>query len=1128
MQIIRKIVESTNTILLQVTSRGEVVFVNAAACQAIGAAPKEILGKVYLRFVHPEDRKRIGDYFLAAVHGKVGLTEVEFRFLDPLGSTRWVSFLASPVIEKGRMTGVSATGQDITRRKRTEEELRESEGRYRLLTESTSDLICELDGEARCQFVNGNFSRLLGFQSEELLGRFVFDLVHRDDLPEFVNRFSRLVEGGCSEMTDVRLTEKSGDWRRFEVVGNRILRQDGEIRLVLVARDVTERKKAEEAVLRSSELMRAMFETISDGITFTDLQGVITDVNGAAVRMHGFENSKELQGRSVLDLIAQKDDERATSNMRKTIASGRSGVLEYTFKKQSGEEFDGELSAALLKDRDGKPSGFVTLTRDVSERKRVENALRLSEERLRQAQEIARFGNWALDPQTRMTWASEEAYRIYGFDPAVGDLPLDVLQKHALPEYRPALDEALRKLIAGEGEYNVEYAIRRFTDGEVRFVHSRAELRSGGDGKPPIVMGVVQDTTERNRSEAALRRSEARLRLIADNTRDLVRQIDMEGTILYVSPSHKIVLGYDIDEMLGRNVFEFLHPEDVERVTALVSRGGTLGQAGKTEMRFRHRDGNYLWFESVGTPLLQADGSVNGGVFSSRDITQRKSAEEELRAALDTLSMFVEQNPAAIVAFDSQDNVLEWNPAAERIFGWSRDEIIGRRCPVTPPGKENEVQELLRRLTVEKSFANVEAQRIRKDGTFVDVSISAIDLPESKETAARRVVMLTDISARKRGEERLARLRKCLLSFGPDPRANVNQLVALCGEQLQATFALFNCLEDGMLCTLGQWHTPPDYVQRVKPEGHVCFDVIRDDGLRVRLVKNLPCMPYGSTDSNVKRYDLKTYLGAQVSFGGKPVGSLCVVYQVERAFSDDDLKFLEIVASAIGVEEERRKAEEQIQASLREKEVLLKEIHHRVKNNLQVISSLLNIQAKYVKDADAVRLFGESRNRVKSMALIHEHLYRSKNLAMIDMREYIRELTHQLFRSYGGSARGITLSMKIGEIALGIDRAIPCGIILTELVSNALKYAFPGGRTGSISITLNKNESDEITLSVKDDGIGVPDGLEVGKSDSLGLTLVKMLSDQIHGTLDIVRPAHQMPAGVGAEFIVAFIVPPVA
>lgn len=197
---------------------------------------------------------------------------------------------------------------------------------------------------------------------------------------------------------------------------------------------------------------------------------------------------------------------------------------------------------------------------------------------------------------------------------------------------------------------------------------------------------------------------------------------------------------------------------------------------------------------------------------------------------------------------------------------------------------------------------------------------------------------------------------------------------------------------------------------------------------------------------------------------------------------------------------ERTLAEDQARASLREKEVLLKEIHHRVKNNLQIISSLLNLQSRKIKDEQIATVLNESQNRVRSMALIHEKLYQSKNLAEINLGDYVKSLATFLARSYQGVG-GVSMEVDTEEILLDLDHAVPCGLILNELISNAFKYAFPDGRQGKLSVVLKRSPEGEIVIRVQDNGIGFPEHLDFKNSPSLGLQLVNSLVEQIDGEI---------------------------
>ncbi|HUJ89006.1 MAG TPA: histidine kinase dimerization/phosphoacceptor domain -containing protein, partial [Syntrophorhabdales bacterium] len=233
----------------------------------------------------------------------------------------------------------------------------------------------------------------------------------------------------------------------------------------------------------------------------------------------------------------------------------------------------------------------------------------------------------------------------------------------------------------------------------------------------------------------------------------------------------------------------------------------------------------------------------------------------------------------------------------------------------------------------------------------------------------------------------------------------------------------------------------------------------------------------------------------------------CLVSSLGGEDDEEDRRLLVLMQDVT----ERRVAEERIRLSLKEKEVLLKEVHHRVKNNLQIISSLLNLQSKYIKDDQALEMFKESRNRIRSMTLIHEKLYRSKDLANIDVAEYIQNLSSNLFRSY--SAGRVSLKTQVDDNLLGIDTAIPCGLIINELVSNSLKHAFPE-KQGEIFVDLHRDDG-RFTLIVRDNGVGLPESVDFRNTDSLGLQLVCTLTDQLDGAIELNR------AG-GTEFKITF------
>jgi PAS domain S-box-containing protein len=201
----------------------------------------------------------------------------------------------------------------------------------------------------------------------------------------------------------------------------------------------------------------------------------------------------------------------------------------------------------------------------------------------------------------------------------------------------------------------------------------------------------------------------------------------------------------------------------------------------------------------------------------------------------------------------------------------------------------------------------------------------------------------------------------------------------------------------------------------------------------------------------------------------------------------------------------RMQAEEHLKASLHEKEVLLKEIHHRVKNNLQIISSLLNLQASSIQDPKAMALFEECQHRISSMALIHQSLYQEGDLSRIDFAAYLRTLAVDLFRAYAVNPARIALTITADALLLSLDTAVPCGLLVNELLTNSLKHAFPQGGSGQIQVELRRLTEEQIVLKVCDTGVGLPTWVDLQKTSSFGLQLVRILAAQLRATINLAR-----------------------
>ncbi len=512
------------------------------------------------------------------------------------------------------------------------------------------------------------------------------------------------------------------------------------------------------------------------------------------------------------------------------------------------------------------------------------------------------------------------------------------------------------------------------------------------------------------------------------------------------------------------------------------------------------RDAATTWFRDHLSPVRTADGTPAGVVTISRNITAQRRAEERLRESEERYRRFVENSNEGIWRWETREPiptslpeddqirqilefcyVAECNPPVARLYGYARtEEMVGVVLRRVLHGDDDAHRELLRQF-IQSGYclSDIEVAHADRGGRPRHTLHNLVGTIEHG-SLVRAWGSVRDITDTELAERRLRLLAHTITST----RDSVS----------------ITDLDDRILYVNDAFLIMYGYPEE---------DLLGNNIAMVRHADGDPAL--------MDRISSSTREGG---WNGELInrradGSLFPVELWTSTVHNDEGEPVAMVGVARDITQ-RKQAEEELRTSLREKEVLLKEIHHRVKNNLQVISSLLSLQAEYLKDEQMVKALKESQNRVRSMALIHEKLYQSRNLAEIDFSDYVRELTSQLIRSYGIGAHGISLNVQASQVLLAVDRAIPCGIIVNELVTNALKYAFPDNEGGRIDVELQPVESGRIRLAVRDNGVGLPANLDFDTSDSLGLTLVRMLADQVQGTISV-------HAGEpGAEFVLTF------
>ena len=563
---------------------------------------------------------------------------------------------------------------------------------------------------------------------------------------------------------------------------------------------------------------------------------------------------------------------------------------------------------------------------------------------------------------------------------------------------------------------------------------------------------------------------------------------DSNRQITYVNEGFTRLTGYGPNELLGRNC-------DV--LQGAKSDPATIRQMRENLNDGRHFDGAIINYRQDGTtfwnglliaPIFHEKGKKVGFLGIQRDITPNKEIEFALQDSELRYRQLFENNPHPMWVYDLETlRFLAVNHAAIEHYGYSRDEFLAMTIQEIRPAEDvPALKENIARVTSGLDKAGVWRHR-NKAGDIIQVEITS-HVTEFDDRRAE-LVLAFDVTDRIRLEEKIHATQLQLETL----ISNLPGMAYRCQNDVNWTMSY---VSSGCEAVTGYHRDELEQNKRV-----TYADLVHPDDrewlwskCQASLEARIPCT---NTYRIVDKAD-------QIRW---------VIERASGVYNEDGS--VHCVDGFIQDITEARRIEEQVRASLREKEAMLKEIHHRVRNNLQIVTSLLNLQVGSLTDPSVLNALRESRNRIRSIALVHETLYQSSNLGTINLSQYVDALCGNLFRSYGNDMSQIQLQLDVSQTSLDLERAIPFGLVINELVSNALKYAFPAGRAGKVQVTFHTESAGQYTLRVADDGIGLPAGLDLTQLKSLGLQLVQDLIQQLSGTLTIAQ-------GHNTEFCVSF------
>ncbi len=975
---------------------------------------------------------------------------------------------------EGNISGIQGIAGDITGRIEAEHKLKEyqehleelvdrrtrdlseSEEKYRLLTENIPVVVYSAlaDDFSTTTYLSEKVHDLTGYRAEEFLEnpKLLREIIVPEDRDYVWRNIEKLRQEKSLLDIEYCITTREGETKFVRDRAVPVNDENGKMaRIDGYMEDITERKKAEDELRK--------FKVISDksnyGSAITDLEGNLLYINEYFAGVHGF-TTEELIEENLAVFHNENQLPHVKRLISELIARGSSDAVEVWHTGRDGSVFPMLMSAVVIKDENENPLFIAASALDITEKMRTEVAL---------ARES--------DINASMARLSRKIIELADIDELSNTF----------------LEDA-----------------KRFTGSVFGYVGYIEE--STGHLICPTMTREIWDVCQVPDKDIVFREFGGLWGWVLENRQSVISNSPSEDPRSSGTPEGHI---------------------PVEKVISVPAMFGDtlLGQISLANPRGDYRDEDL--------DLIERYASLYAiGVKRLKDETALVKSEREYRDLYESMR-------DGFATVDMDGTIINCNPEFERIVGYTLDELTNLSYRDLTPEKWHEMETgILMEQVIARGYSDLyEKEYIRKDGSIVSVELRTHLIKDDEGNNTGMWAIVHDISTRKM-TEKFRKLTSDVLTL-------LNQTVSTGKEDSirKILVQIKNAINfDAVGIRIREGNDYPYFESSgftdefIKAENSLC---ITGPAIDNGSDPELACLCGAVINQETRLYEQFKSEGGRfwtnngeivlnavpnsgipgvrgtcftegyesvalipLRSGEEIIGMLQLNDRKKNRFSMEMIRFFEGIGQSIGIAIQRNKAEERIRSSLKEKEILLREVHHRVKNNMQSIASIIRLGLGKIDDEKNRSVYRDIENRIRTMGLIHEMLYRTDNLASINFADYVRDLSNGLFSSFGFLGSRVTASIEIDNIHLDLDTAIPCGLLINELITNSLKYAFPDGREGKITVAM-KRTGENFELTVSDNGTGMPEDLDIFSTGTLGFSLVMSWVNLLDGTIELSR-----------------------